>query len=163
MVCIFAEGGITRTGNLLPFKRGFEKIVHGTEAPVIPVYLDRLWGSIFSFKNGRFFWKWPERLPYPVTVLFSPPLPSTANPQEVRQRVLELGSEATQYRRSRHDMLHYRFLKTAKRRWFSFCMADSTGTELTYGRAVAAALLLARLLRRRCKESPNRLARVPLE
>ena len=27
VVCIFAEGAISRTGNLLPFKRGFEKII----------------------------------------------------------------------------------------------------------------------------------------
>ena len=148
VVCIFAEGGITRTGNLLPFKRGFEKIVQGTEAPVIPVYLDRVWGSIFSFKNGRFVWKWPEHLPYPVTVLFSPRLPSTANAQEVRQRVLELGSEATQYRRSRHDMLHYRFLKTAKRRWFNFCMADSTGRELSFGKTLVASMLLAQWIKK---------------
>ena len=30
VVCIFAEGAITRTGNLLPFKRGLEKIVQGS-------------------------------------------------------------------------------------------------------------------------------------
>ena len=29
VVCIFAEGAISRTGNLLPFKRGFERIVDG--------------------------------------------------------------------------------------------------------------------------------------
>src|SRR5205085_7722714 len=55
VVCIFAEGSISRTGNLLPFKRGFERIVDGLDVPVIPVYLDRVWGSIFSFKGGRFF------------------------------------------------------------------------------------------------------------
>ena len=70
MVCIFAEGAISRTGNLLPFKRGFERIVDGLDVPIIPVYLDRVWGSIFSFKRGKFFWKLPERLPYPVTVAF---------------------------------------------------------------------------------------------
>ena len=64
VVCIFAEGAISRTGNLLPFKRGFEKIMQGLDnVPVIPVHLDRLWGSIFSFENGRFFWKWPKRVP----------------------------------------------------------------------------------------------------
>ena len=61
VVCIFAEGAISRTGNLLPFKRGFERIVDGLDVPIIPVYLDRVWGSIFSFKGGRFFWKWPVR------------------------------------------------------------------------------------------------------
>lgn len=32
-VCIFAEGAISRTGNLLPFKRGFERIINGLERP----------------------------------------------------------------------------------------------------------------------------------
>ncbi|MGH6893207.1 MAG: MFS transporter, partial [Dongiaceae bacterium] len=74
VVCIFAEGAISRTGNLLPFKRGFEKITGGLDVPIIPVHLDQVWGSIFSFKDGRFFWKWPTRLFYPVTITFGAPL-----------------------------------------------------------------------------------------
>src|SRR5207247_2428874 len=31
VVCIFAEGSVSRTGNLLPFKRGFERIVSGLD------------------------------------------------------------------------------------------------------------------------------------
>ncbi len=152
VVCIFAEGAVSRTGNLLPFKRGFERIVEGLDIPVIPVHLDRLWGSIFSFKGGRFFGKWPERIPYPVTVSFGPPLPSTSKAQEVRQAIMELGSAAVPHRRTSRDLLHVRFLRTAKRRWFSFAMADSSGTELTYGRALVSSLLLSRLLRNRCPE-----------
>ena len=83
VVCIFAEGAISRTGNLLPFKRGLEKIVDGLDVPVIPVHLDRLWGSIFSFAGGRFFWKWPKRVPYPVTVSFGEPMPADATAHEV--------------------------------------------------------------------------------
>ena len=77
VVCIFAEGAISRTGNLLPFKRGMEKIVDGLDVPVVPVHLDRLWGSIFSFEGGKFFWKWPKRIPYPVTVSFGAPMPAS--------------------------------------------------------------------------------------
>lgn len=148
VVCIFAEGSVSRTGNLLPFKRGFEKIIEGLDVPVIPVYLDRLWGSIFSYKEGRFFWKWPKRLPYPVTVSFGRPLPSTMTAQEARQAIMELGSDAAQYRRTSTDMLHLQFINTAKRRWFSFCMADSTGQELTFGKALVGSLLLARWIRK---------------
>jgi acyl-[acyl-carrier-protein]-phospholipid O-acyltransferase/long-chain-fatty-acid--[acyl-carrier-protein] ligase len=54
VVCIFAEGAISRTGNLLPFKRGFERLLDGVDVPIIPVHLDRVWGSIFSFKDGCF-------------------------------------------------------------------------------------------------------------
>ncbi len=152
VVCIFAEGAISRTGNLLPFKRGFERIVAGIDVPIIPVHLDRLWGSIFSFKRGRFFFKWPEHIPYPVTVSFGKPLPATAKAQDVRQAILELGSDAVEYRRTPHDLLHLRFLRNAKRRWFHFALADSTGVHLTWGGVLIGAMLLAGRLRRRCTQ-----------
>ena len=68
VVCIFAEGSVTRTGNLLPFKRGMEKIIAGLDIPVIPVHLDGVWGSIFSFAGGKFFGKIPRSWPFRVTV-----------------------------------------------------------------------------------------------
>jgi acyl-[acyl-carrier-protein]-phospholipid O-acyltransferase / long-chain-fatty-acid--[acyl-carrier-protein] ligase len=148
VVCIFAEGAISRLGHLLPFKRGFEKVVEGTTFPIIPVHLDQLWGSIFSFKEGRFFWKWPKLLPYPVTVSFGAPLPPTASVQEVRQAVLELESQAFEYRRTTHGLLHARFIRTAKRHWSSLCMADTTDTELSFGKALIGGMLLARWLRK---------------
>ena len=40
--------------------RACSKSQRGTGAPIIPVYLDELWGSIFSFRGGKFFWKWPS-------------------------------------------------------------------------------------------------------
>ena len=51
-----------------------------------PVNLDGVWGSIFSFERGRFLWKMPRSIPYPVTVSFGKPMPPTATPFEVRQR-----------------------------------------------------------------------------
>jgi acyl-[acyl-carrier-protein]-phospholipid O-acyltransferase/long-chain-fatty-acid--[acyl-carrier-protein] ligase len=153
VVCIFAEGSISRTGNFLPFKRGFERIMKGLEnVPVIPVHLDRLWGSIFSFKDGRFLWKWPRRIPYPVTVSFGKPLSSTTTAEEARLAIAELGSAATQHRRTARDLLHLRFIETAKRRWFSFCIADSTGRELTYGKALLGSVLLSHWLRTHCAQ-----------
>ena len=62
LVCIFAEGAISRTGRLLPFKRGFEKIVEGTNVPIVPVHLDQLWGSIFSFKDGKLLLEMAEAI-----------------------------------------------------------------------------------------------------
>jgi len=152
VVCIFAEGAISRTGNLLAFKRGFEKIIEGLDVPVIPVYLDHLWGSIFRFKEGRFLWKWPERIPYPVTVSFGRSMSSTVTAEEVRQIISELGSDAITYRRTSTDLLQLRFLKTAKRRWFSFSMADSTGQVLTFGKVLVGSLLLCKWIRGHCRD-----------
>ena len=55
VVCIFAEGGITRTGFMLPFHRGMEQIVKRTPVPIVPVCLDHVWGSIFSYQGGQVF------------------------------------------------------------------------------------------------------------
>jgi acyl-[acyl-carrier-protein]-phospholipid O-acyltransferase/long-chain-fatty-acid--[acyl-carrier-protein] ligase len=70
VVCIFPEGQITRTGMLNPFRRGLERIVKGRNVPIVPVHLDRVWGSVFSFAEGRFFWKLPQKIPHPVGVSF---------------------------------------------------------------------------------------------
>ncbi len=148
VVCIFAEGSVTRTGNLLPFKRGMEKIAEGLSVPVIPVHLDRVWNSIFSFAGGQFFGKTPRRWPYSVTVSFGAALPKPANAWTARQAVEELGSEAAQLTRERGATLPARFVRLARRHWSKFAMADSTGRELTYGRALAAAVLLAAEVRR---------------
>src|SRR5271154_1677799 len=148
MVCIFAEGAISRTGNLLPFRRGLEKIVDGLDVPVIPVHLDRLWGSIFSFERGKFLWKWPKRIPYPVTVSFGTPMPASSSAHEVRQAIQELASDAATYSRSANDLLDLRFVRTAKKNWRRFAMADSSGRELTYGRALTGGLLVRNWLRK---------------
>ncbi len=150
IVCIFAEGSVSRTGKLLPFKRGFERMVEGLDVPVIPVQLDRLWGSIFSFQGGRFLWKWPQQIPFPVTVSFGQPIPATSTAQQVRQAIQELGCAAVDHRREPGDLLHVRFLRMAKRRWFSLCMADSTGRQLPFGRTLIGSLLLSRWIRRHC-------------
>jgi acyl-[acyl-carrier-protein]-phospholipid O-acyltransferase/long-chain-fatty-acid--[acyl-carrier-protein] ligase len=153
VVCIFAEGAISRTGNMLPFKRGMEKIVHGTDVPVIPVHLDRLWGSIFSFERGKFFWKWPKRIPYPVTVSFGAPLPVTATAGQVRQAIQELSADATAHRVTPRDTLAARFIKTARSNWRSFAMADSTGRQLTYGQTLTGAILFGSRLARSTAEA----------
>jgi acyl-[acyl-carrier-protein]-phospholipid O-acyltransferase/long-chain-fatty-acid--[acyl-carrier-protein] ligase len=148
VVCIFAEGTITRTGNLGPFQRGLERIVDGMDVPIIPVHLDRVWGSIFSFAGGKFFWKFPRRIPYPVTVSFGRPLPASASAEEVRQAIQELSCEAVGMRKTANDTLGRRFIRNARRNWSAFAMADSTGRELTNGRALAGAYLISRWAQR---------------
>jgi acyl-[acyl-carrier-protein]-phospholipid O-acyltransferase/long-chain-fatty-acid--[acyl-carrier-protein] ligase len=155
MVCIFAEGAISRTGSLLPFRRGLEKIVGGTDVPIIPVHLDRVWGSIFSFKGGRFFWKRPLQVPYPVTVAFGDPLPSSTTAPEARLALMTLGSDVTSRRRPANEVLGRQFIRTARHRWSAFCMADSTGQNLTFGRALVGSLLLSRWMRHRLKNESH--------
>jgi acyl-[acyl-carrier-protein]-phospholipid O-acyltransferase/long-chain-fatty-acid--[acyl-carrier-protein] ligase len=148
VVCIFAEGQITRIGHLLPFRRGFERIMKDVEAPIIPVALDGVWGSIFSFDRGRFLWKLPRRIPYRVTVNFGQALPHTAAPFEVRERVQELLAEAWAHRKAHMKPLHRAFVRTARRHPFRFAMADATTPKVSLGSVLTRTVLLARRLRK---------------
>jgi acyl-[acyl-carrier-protein]-phospholipid O-acyltransferase/long-chain-fatty-acid--[acyl-carrier-protein] ligase len=146
-VCIFAEGQITRLGHLLPFRRGFERIMKDVDAPIIPVALDGVWGSIFSFEKGRFLWKLPRHLPYPITVSYGKPLPPTSTPFDVRQAVQELQAEAWPNRRSGLPTLHHAFVRTARMHPLRVAMADAQTPRLTFGAALVRTVYLARRLR----------------
>ena len=57
LLAIFPEGGITKDGELQPFKGGIMKILEnakrdGVDVPVIPMGLTNLWGSYFSRVEG---------------------------------------------------------------------------------------------------------------
>ncbi|MEE8586858.1 MAG: acyl-[ACP]--phospholipid O-acyltransferase [Acidobacteriota bacterium] len=146
LVCIFPEGQITRTGTLLPFRRGLERIGKNRKAPVIPVYLDRLWGSIFSRSGGRFLFKVPREIPYSVTVAFGAPLPSGSSAGQIRQSVMELASSAWATRRKSMQPLHRAFVRNARRGPFALALADTLTPRVSRLKALAGAVSLARAL-----------------
>ena len=76
VVCLFAEGELTRTGCLQEIKRGFELMAHKAGAPVVPIWMDGAWGSIFSFERNKFFRKLPRSLPFPLTIAIHPSIPA---------------------------------------------------------------------------------------
>ena len=148
VVCIFPEGQMTRIGQMLPFRRGMERIVRGVDVPIVPVNLGGVWGSIFSFERGKFLWKLPRKIPYPVTVTFGMPMPPTSSAQGVRLAVQELGADAYHFRKRYMRPLHRSFVQTARRHPFRFAMADGRTPKLSFGGALTRTVFLARRLRR---------------
>jgi acyl-[acyl-carrier-protein]-phospholipid O-acyltransferase/long-chain-fatty-acid--[acyl-carrier-protein] ligase len=148
LVCIFAEGQITRTGQLLPFRRGMERIMKGAEngAPIIPVNLHGVWGSIFSYERERFIWKMP-RIPYPVTVSFGKPLPGTATTTEVRRAVQDLGSAAFEADRDLRRTLDRALVQTARRHPRRFAAGDARVPKMRFGSLLTKSIFVARRLR----------------
>jgi acyl-[acyl-carrier-protein]-phospholipid O-acyltransferase/long-chain-fatty-acid--[acyl-carrier-protein] ligase len=147
LVCIFPEGQMTRIGQMLPFRRGMERIMKGVDAPIIPVNIDGIWGSIFSFSGGRFFWKLPRRIPYPVRVTFGKPMPPSTTAQEVRQAVQELGVEAFERRKRYMKTLTRSFIQTARRHAMRFAMVDGRSPQLRFFPVLVKSIFLARRLR----------------
>jgi acyl-[acyl-carrier-protein]-phospholipid O-acyltransferase/long-chain-fatty-acid--[acyl-carrier-protein] ligase len=91
LVCVFPEGRITRTGRINEFQPGFLSVRGDLDVPVIPIRLHGLWGSLFSFERGRFFWKWPKRLfRYRVNIIIGEPIQDPTDVSAVRRAVEEL-------------------------------------------------------------------------
>jgi acyl-[acyl-carrier-protein]-phospholipid O-acyltransferase/long-chain-fatty-acid--[acyl-carrier-protein] ligase len=154
IVCLFPEGELSRSGSLLRLRRGYEIIARQSEAPVVPVWLDRLWGSIFSFQGGRFFTKWPRSLPYRVMVAFGQPLPAeAANIATVREELLKIGEFCYSQRHHLRGHLAQACLRGLKRSPFRNAVTDGLdNTTLSRGKLLGVAIALSRHLKRTCPE-----------
>lgn len=152
LVGIFAEGAMTRSGFITGFRPGFERIVQGTQHPIIPVYLGGTWSSLFSRYDPRHHARVPSRFLRRVTVIFGRSMPSTATASEVRQAVQELSVEYFHQLKPHRDPLGVAWVRAARRNWHRTVMTDTTGRRLTGGRALIASLLLARRLAQRVRD-----------
>jgi 1-acyl-sn-glycerol-3-phosphate acyltransferase len=90
IVGIFPEGSISRTGEIGRFERGFEKILQGSGAPVIPIHIDGLWGHPFSCKAGAPFRTWEKLWRPVVTVRIGAPIHGSLDGTALRQSVVNL-------------------------------------------------------------------------
>ena len=149
IVCLFPEGQLERAGTLLRLRRGYELIARHANALVVPVWLDQLWGSIFSFQGGRFFSKWPKEIPYRVSVAFGKPLEAhAADIATVREELLKLGEFCYGRRPGLDRHLAEECVRGLKRRRFSTAVADGTDhTKLSRAKLLGAAAALSRFLR----------------
>ncbi|MBW9106892.1 MFS transporter [Paraburkholderia phenoliruptrix] len=92
LVCIFPEGKLTRTGDMNPFRHGVMEIIRRTPAPVIPMALRGLWGSVFSRADDA---RWPRPVRKGVmsrlTLAVAEPIePALATPELLQKIVTEL-------------------------------------------------------------------------
>ncbi len=154
IVCLFPEGELSRSGSLLRLRRGYEIIARQAEAPVVPVWLDRLWGSIFSFQGGRFFTKWPQAVPYRVMVAFGKPLSAeSADIATVREELLKIGEFCYSERPILRGHLARACLRGLKRNPFRIAITDGLdNTSLSRGKLLGVAAALSRRLRQTCPE-----------
>src|SRR5256714_13681945 len=146
IVFMFPEGQLSRTGTLARLQRGFEMIARHAHAPVIPVFLDQLWGSIFSFRGGKFFRKWPKYFPYRATVGFGAPLSAAgATIARVHEDLLKLGADCFEQRSELHDHIARRALRGLKRSPFATLVTDGMdGSKLSRGKLLGVSIALSR-------------------
>jgi acyl-[acyl-carrier-protein]-phospholipid O-acyltransferase/long-chain-fatty-acid--[acyl-carrier-protein] ligase len=156
LVGIFPEGRLTPNGTIQTFHKGFEKIAKGTSAPIIPVHLDNLWGSIFSCRYGEPGFRWPKSLPLRVTVRIGKPMKPDATTEEVRQAVVELSVQtAVDHAARPGNTLGQRLIKQVRSHWTRLAASDTLGQSMTYGKLLSGALALNARLKGRLTSEPR--------
>jgi acyl-[acyl-carrier-protein]-phospholipid O-acyltransferase/long-chain-fatty-acid--[acyl-carrier-protein] ligase len=155
VVCLFPEGALTRTATLQKLNRGYELIARKARVPVMPIWLENVWGSIFSYYGGQFFWKVPRVVPLHVWIYFGKTLPAAeATPDAVRRSLYDMSEEAFQGRPELKSNLAYECLRGLRKKFFStvFIDAHDGNRALTGGELLAVSIVTARWLRKNVPE-----------
>ncbi|MDD5262407.1 MAG: MFS transporter [Methylacidiphilales bacterium] len=162
LVCIFPEGELTHTGKIMGFRKGFELIARRAGAPVVPVHLDSLWGSIFSFTGGRYFFKLPKRVPHAATVSFGKPVPpDAATASLLKQRIFDLGEAAFHFRPEVTQSLGLAIIHALRQRPWKTCLIDCSTPRKSYSRASVLGTALA--LSRSIAQTPGKRVGIALQ
>lgn len=144
LVGIFPEGHLARAGGMDGFKKGFSIIAKLGNAPIVPVCLDGLWGSIFSYCGNRFFWKIPRKIPYEVGIHFGCSMSvEEATPDKARLAVLDLSESAFQSRPVLQRHLGDVVLESLAKRLGREVIVDCTAQRRPMKGAMLLALSLA--------------------
>lgn len=161
VVCLFPEGGLTRLGVTTEFKKGFELIVRKASCPVVPVYMDGLFESIFSFERERYFKKRPQSLVCPLRVAFGPAIPAEeATAESVRLAVWEQSAVAFSDRREFEEALEVAAVRALKHRRGRVLFAEygrGGPREWTRAQVLALSVAIARRWMNHPAEKGNRI------
>ena len=148
LVCIFPEGGLSRTGQIQSFNPGYKSVLNGADVPIIPTHLGGLWGSIFSFEGGKWFWKWPRRFRIGISLRFGEPIHEALEPHQVQMVIKDMEVEATQEDVNAKMIPARSFLRMCRKNMRRRKVADSTDVEFKGADLLMRTLILRRLLRR---------------
>jgi acyl-[acyl-carrier-protein]-phospholipid O-acyltransferase / long-chain-fatty-acid--[acyl-carrier-protein] ligase len=150
VVCVFPEGHVSRTGQLMTIRPGFEVIAREAGVPVIPASIDGLWGSVFSFAGNKYLWKSPRLMPTPAFVAFGAPIPpERADPMTARRALLDLGAVAFDARPVLRRHVGREAVRTLTKHPSRVLVVDRTTERraLKSGQLYAAAAVLAQRIR----------------
>jgi acyl-[acyl-carrier-protein]-phospholipid O-acyltransferase / long-chain-fatty-acid--[acyl-carrier-protein] ligase len=147
LVCVFPEGQVSRTGNMQPFKEGVEEIIKDRNCPIIPVNLDRVWGTIFSPMGGKYIPKRPQSIPHPLTVSFGTPLPADTPFSTIRTEIRKMGCQSWFNRKDDELPIHYHFIRSVWRAPWKPCLSDIENKKISRFKVLTSSIVLARALK----------------
>ncbi len=88
MVAIFPEGGISKSGEIEKFYKGYELIEKDYDGVIVPFFIEGVFGSVFSKHKGKNKKRAFRRRE--INVYFAPPVPKETTAEELREIIIQL-------------------------------------------------------------------------
>ena len=153
-VALFPEGYLSRTGHIGTFQRGFEIAcarVDEKKAVIVPFYLRGLWESNFSHSSQKL----KKRKNRDISVIFGKSMNIHSKAEEVKKAVLELSIHSWYNYANTLPTLQNAWVDSIKENSRAFCMADSTGVEVSRARFATGVFVIAKLLKSKLRKTQN--------
>lgn len=156
VVCLFPEGGISRTGHLAEFRKGFEKAckMSNDDVLILPFYMSGLWGSQFSCSSERLKSIRSSGFSRDIIMAFGEPLPKSTQADVLKRRIFDLSVVSWQEHVNSMDTLPNAWIDTVKRVGSDMAIADTlTSNPLSANQALAGSIAFSRRIKRISKEN----------
>lgn len=153
LLCVFADDVTLRPPSAGGGPALIERIAHGKNCPVIPVYIGGAWYHWFSLERN------PEDLPWPesnkrreIHIVFGRPVVGPVTATSIRHALMETAVEYFETRKPFHRSLGELFVRMARRNRAKQAIDDTSGRSLTWGQALIGTIALSIVLRRRIQD-----------
>ena len=132
VVVIFPEGEVSKTPFVSTFSLDYSKAIEGTDAPIVPFYIQGLWGSRYSHASESV--NRPQSFNRIISVGFSKPLPTNATEKEIRHDLELLDTDIWNIAMDHSESIVPLWFKAMRKRRSRMILIDPAGNHVNgYG------------------------------
>ena len=153
VVCVTGERQLSETGIPLPWHADYACLTKGLDAPIIPLYLHRLWHTVYVVDDEVLQWR-GKGLRRPLRISLGAPKDEETDGITVRSQLKSLGQAVYREGVWKDRLLHHSFIRAARKNPGKRAVADGIAGELSYFKALVGSIVFGRKLRAACDEQP---------
>lgn len=128
-VVVFPEGEVSKTPHISRFSIDYSKAIEGTNATIVPFYIQGLWGGPYShFSNSIMLGPSFTRI---VSVGFGPTIPSSTPEEEIRMHLRDLAIDTWDMAIKNYKTLVPMWLVAMRRRKMKPILLDPQGDHVS--------------------------------
>ena len=131
-VVIFPEGEVSKKAFISSFSLDYSKAIEGTNAPIVPFYIQGLWGSRYSHASECV--NRPQAFNRVISVGYGKALPTDTPVEKIRNDLQFLGADIWNIAMDRSETIVPLWFKAMRKRRFRPILIDPAGNHVNgYG------------------------------